>query len=140
MKKNRLNITALCMLLVFLVGSVGVNVSRTYCSHCDLYRWQVFFVSFEENGADVQLCGCCHKCAKRPMPTCPQATNEHAYYKIADYYSGSSFHFSFDDAFVLVTDRPFAGPDVLLTFNHLALSFACTDSPPSPERLCTFRC
>ena len=57
MKKNRLNITALCMLLVFLVGSVGVNVSRTYCSHCDLYRWQVFFVSFEENGADVQLCG-----------------------------------------------------------------------------------
>ena len=97
MKKNKFNIAALFLLFVFLAGSVGVNVNRTYCNHCHIYRWQVFFVSFDDDGTDLQLCSCCHTCESRQASPCENAEDDYGYYKIKSVYSTSNHYPHFGD-------------------------------------------
>ena len=140
MRKGKLNISAIFLLVVFLAGAVGVNVSRTYCNHCHIYRWQVFFISFEEDGGDVRFCSCCHTCKSRQAMTCENADNDYAYYKIDNSYSMKSHNSHLGDMpAVAVVGSPF-GERIDLITNHFNLSVLYMDTSPPQEVLCTFRC
>lgn len=140
MKKNKFNIAALFLLFVFLAGSVGVNVNRTYCNHCHIYRWQVFFVSFDDDGTDLQFCSCCHTCESWQASPCENAEDDYGYYKIKSVYSTSNHYPHFGDLTALPVFVPSCGAEATLVSNQFISVPSYTDTSPPQEVLCTFRC
>ena len=59
MKKRKINIPALLLLFSFLLGTIGVNVSKVYCHRCQETYSHVMFIP-----ADVP-CPCMHDCVCR---------------------------------------------------------------------------
>ena len=140
MRKKRLNISSLFLLLVFLAGTVGINVNKTYCKRCHVYLWQFFLVSFEEGGSALQFCNCCHSCKEGKASSCENADKEHSYYQVDNNYFAVNHHFEFTDLGVVNVMQLTAVDYPAVIVNHFILSDGYMDTSPPCEVLCTFRC
>ena len=141
MKQKKWNISALLLLFIFLLGTVGVNVSRVYCQRCQESHLHVVVIPEDIPCPCTHGCTCCHqKCHNAHKKNCDNAKQEHTYYKVSGDWAMSHFEVQFCDM-VQECNFMMSLPDTVISnvksFNSRV---AYIDTSPPLEFLCIFRC
>ena len=141
MKQKKLNIPALLLLFTFLLGTIGVNVSKVYCQRCQETYLHVMVIPQDIPCPCTHGCHCCHHmCHNAHKKNCDNAKQEHTYYKVSGDWAMSHFEIQFCDM-VRECNFMMSLPDVIISnvqpFNS---PVAYIDTSPPLELLCIFRC
>lgn len=135
-----MNIRALLLLVVFLLGTIGVNVSKVYCHRCQETYSRLIFIPADTPCPCTHGCVCCHSCHNMHKKNCDNAKQQHTYYKVYGEWVASHFEVQFSDMVMEVDSAPVfsdRATSIVKSFNP-ALTY--TDNSPPLELLCTFRC
>lgn len=140
MKQRKLNIPALLLLFTFLLGTIGVNVSKVYCHRCQESYLHVLVIPSDVPCPCQRGCSCCHACHNAHKKNCENAKQEHVYYKVAGEWAASHFEIQFNDmeqAFDVMTLFACDKSSYVKPSNS---PFVYIDTSPPQELLCIFRC
>ena len=92
MKQKKLNIPALLLLFTFLLGTIGMNVSKVYCQRCQETYLHVMVIPQDIPCPCTHGCYCCHHmCHNAHKKNCDNAKQEHTYYKVSGDWAMSHF-------------------------------------------------
>ena len=141
MMQKKWNISALLLLFTFLLGTVGVNVSRVYCQRCQETRLHVVVIPEDIPCPCTHDCACCHKaCHNAHTKNCNNARQEHVYYKVSGDWAMSHFEIQFCDMVQECNFMMFLPDTIISKIKPLNSSIAYIDTSPPLELLCIFRC
>ena len=142
MKQKKWNIPAFLLLFTFLLGTVGVNVSRVSCYRCQETYLHVVVIPEDLPCPCTHGCNSCcqHACHKVHKDNCTSSRQQHTYYKVSGDWAMSHFEIQFCD---MVQACDFMMPlpqEVISNVKLFNSSLACIDSSPPQELLCIFSC
>lgn len=140
MKKRKINIPALLLLFSFLLGTIGVNVSKVYCHRCQETYSHVMFIPADVPCPCMHDCVCCHACHNMHKKNCDNAKQQHTYYKVYGDWAVSHFEVQFNDMFLATEFTPVFAGSLESIVKPLNPFLSYMDSSPPLELLCTFRC
>lgn len=141
MKQKKLNIPALLLLFTFLLGTIGMNVSKVYCQRCQETYLHVMVIPQDIPCPCTHGCFCCHQnCHNAHKKNCDNAKQEHTYYKVAGDWTMSHFEIQFCDMVQECNFMMFLPDTVISNVKPFNSPIAYIDMSPPLELLCIFRC
>ena len=140
MKQRKLNILALLLLFTFLLGTVGVNVTKVYCHRCQESYLHVMVIPADVPCPCQHGCACCHACHNAHKKNCDNAKQEHTFYKVSGDWAASHFEIQFNDMEQACDVMTLFACDENSNVKSFNSSFVYIDTSPPLEVLCIFRC
>lgn len=140
MKHRKLDITALLLLFTFLLGTIGVNVSRVYCNRCQEGYLQVVVVPADVPCPCKRAHTCCGMCHNMHKKACDNAKQQHCFYKVSGDWSISHATVQWCDAVLTDDFMPFFTDASFLVVKPIKSFSLYIDTSPPLELLCIFRC
>lgn len=140
MKQRKLNVRALLLLFTFLLGTVGVNVNKVYCNHCQETYLHVMVMPGNTPCPCTRDCTCHEPSHHAREQARDDAKPQHAFYKVTGDWAASNFEILFCDM-----ARSRAPMDMLATGERAVVKLSNSLSPyidlsPPLELLCVYRC
>lgn len=139
MKQRKLNIPALLLLFTFLLGTIGVNVSKIYCNRCQETYLHVMVVPADVPCPCTHGCVCCQTCHDMHN-NCDNARQDHTFYKVSGEWAASYYEVQFDLFVQSIAITPILFDNDNLFVKSFDSYLAYIDTSPPLELLCTYRC